>query len=87
MPENIEMFLNFVTDVLDPDEINTIIFRIGWNYEFSSYPELIDEDALSKAEVRKIVKHCTFSWNSSNSSNKFTWSSINFNKGPEWHSS
>ena len=57
-PENIEMFLNFVTDVLDPDEINTIIFRIGWNYEFSSYPELIDEDALSKADVRKIVKHC-----------------------------
>ena len=57
-PENIEMFLNFVTDVLDPDEINTIIFRIGWNYEFSSYPELIDEDALSKSDVRKIVKHC-----------------------------
>ena len=57
-PENIEMFLNFVTDVLDPDEINTIIFRIGWNYEFTSHPELIDEDALSKAEVRKIVKHC-----------------------------
>ena len=57
-PENIDKFLNFISDVLNPDQINTILFRIGWNYEFSSHPELIDDDALSKAQVSKIVKHC-----------------------------
>ena len=58
LSENVNRFLTFTTNVLAPDGINTIIFNIGWNYEFKSFPELTGPDALSESDIKKIVKHC-----------------------------
>ena len=58
LSENIDNFLKFTSKVLAPDGVNTIIFNIGWNYEFKSFPELTGPDALSESDIKKIVKHC-----------------------------
>jgi N-acetyl-beta-hexosaminidase len=38
--------------------VNTLILRIDYNYEFTSHPELKDNDALSAKELKKIVRAC-----------------------------
>jgi hypothetical protein len=43
---------------LAPREINTIVLRVDWNYQYTSYPELQDSVALSEAEVKRLVEVC-----------------------------
>ena len=38
--------------------MNTLIVRIDYNYQFEKHPELRDEGALSKADIKKMVDVC-----------------------------
>ncbi len=57
-PGNIDEFINFIRAELAPRRVNTLVLRVEYKYEFKSHPELTDTLALSKREVRKIVKAC-----------------------------
>ena len=57
-PEGLDQFIDFVNNELIPRRLNTIVLRIDYRYKFKSHPELIDENALSKKEVRKLVQTC-----------------------------
>jgi hypothetical protein len=57
-PERVGDFVEFIKSELVPNNVNTLVLRVDFKYRFNSHPELRDEDALSKSEVRKIVKAC-----------------------------
>jgi hypothetical protein len=57
-PKQLDTFIKFINEELAPRQVNTLILRVDFNYEFDSYPELRDSIALSKREVKKLVKAC-----------------------------
>jgi hypothetical protein len=56
--ERLDEFLRFMDEELVPREVNTLVLRVDYNYKFQSHPELRDEEALSRSEVKKLVKAC-----------------------------
>jgi hypothetical protein len=56
--EKVDEFIKFIEDELVPRKVNTLLLRVHFNYEYESHPELRDKNALSKADVKKMVKVC-----------------------------
>jgi len=57
-PSKLNQFILFIENDLVPAGINTLVLRVDYNYQFASYPELSDENALSKNDVKQLVKIC-----------------------------
>ncbi|WP_221392403.1 family 20 glycosylhydrolase [Dyadobacter sp. NIV53] len=57
-PSEHERFLTFIEKELVPRNVNMLILRVDFNYQFESHPELRDSSALSKEQIRKIVSIC-----------------------------
>jgi N-acetyl-beta-hexosaminidase len=51
-------FLTFIEKELVSRKVNTLILRVDWNYQFKSHPELRDEKALSREQIKQIVQLC-----------------------------
>src|SRR3954468_14020504 len=51
-------FLKFIKEELVPRQVNTLILRIDYNYQYESHPELRDSSALSKEDIKKLVQLC-----------------------------
>lgn len=49
-------FLDFMEEELAPGGINTLVLRVDYNYEYDSYPNLRDERALTKKQVKRLVE-------------------------------
>jgi len=56
--KEVDRFVKFIQDELASRQVNTLILRVDFNYQFESYPDLRDSVALSKADVRKLVDVC-----------------------------
>ena len=54
-PNEVDRFVKFIHEELAPRHINTLVLRVDYNYQFESHPELRDEVALSRDEVKKLV--------------------------------
>jgi hypothetical protein len=57
-PANLDEFIRFVHNELAPRNINTLILRVDFGYQYASHPDLRDEDALSADDVKKLVAAC-----------------------------
>jgi hypothetical protein len=57
-PDRVADFVDFINRELVPNNVNTLVLRVDYNFQYRSHPELRDEDALSRKDVRKIVKAC-----------------------------
>lgn len=57
-PQAVDPFITFIEKELAPKNINTLILRVDYNYQYQSHPELRDSSALSEKEVKKIVAAC-----------------------------
>jgi glycosyl hydrolase family 20 len=57
-PAGVDSFVHFIENELPSRKVNLLVLLVEYHYEFSSHPELIDSFALSKSDVRKIVKAC-----------------------------
>lgn len=57
-PAGLDRFIKFIGEELAPRNVNTLILRVDFNYQFESYPKLSDSVALSKADVKKLVDVC-----------------------------
>lgn len=57
-PKQVDTFVKFINEELASRKVNTLILRVDWNYKFESHPELRDSIALSKQDVKKMVKAC-----------------------------
>jgi hypothetical protein len=55
-PDHLEQFLSFMETKLAPGSINTLVLRVDFNYSYESYPNLRDENPLSKGQVKKLVR-------------------------------
>jgi len=56
--DGVDAFISFVDKELAPNSINTLILRVDYNYQYQTHPELRNENALSKEDVKKIVEKC-----------------------------
>jgi len=54
----VEAFVKFIDEELAPRNVNTLILRVDYNYQYESHPELRNTSALSKADVKKMVDVC-----------------------------
>lgn len=54
----VDSFVSFINLELAPRKVNTLLLRIDYNYQYKSHPELASENAISEAEVKKIVAAC-----------------------------
>ena len=52
-PKNLDSFVHFIRTELAPRKVNLLVLRVDFNYQFKSHPELVDENALSNADVKK----------------------------------
>ncbi len=57
-PAGVDDFVRFIDDELAAKELNVLILRVDYNYQYLSHPELRDSVALSEAEVKKLVEVC-----------------------------
>jgi hypothetical protein len=56
--DNAEEFVSFVDEFIAPLGINTLILRVDFNYNYTSRPELRDDNPLTQAQVKAIVAVC-----------------------------
>jgi len=56
--KEVDAFTDFINKELAPRQVNTLILRVDFNYQYNSRPELRDAIALSREEVKKIVAAC-----------------------------
>ncbi len=54
----VDRFVKFIDEELGPNHLNTLILRVDYNYQYEIHPELRDDVALSKRDVKKIVNVC-----------------------------
>lgn len=57
-PGLVDEFAGFIEEVLGPRNINVLILRVDYNYQYKSHPELRDSIALSENDVKKLVAVC-----------------------------
>src|SRR5215218_1206037 len=55
-PGNVDSFITFMNTELPSRKVNTLILRVDYGYQFTSHPELADSNALSAADVKKLVQ-------------------------------
>ncbi len=51
-------FVDFIDNDLSSAGVNLLILRIDYRYTYTSHPELIDNDPLSKEDIKKLVNVC-----------------------------
>jgi len=54
----LDRFIKFIDEELAPKQVNILIIRVDYNYEYESHPELRNDTALSNEEVKKLVEVC-----------------------------
>ncbi len=57
-PSGVEQFVSFIENDLATRQINVLILRVDYNYQYKSHPELRDSIALSEQDVKKLVAVC-----------------------------
>jgi hypothetical protein len=57
-PNTVDSFTKFIVEELAPRKVNTLILRVDYHFQFKSHPELADTSALSKGDIKKMVKAC-----------------------------
>lgn len=56
--DRMDDFIAFIENELAPRKVNTLILRVDYNYQYTSRPELANEDGLSRTDVKKLVEAC-----------------------------
>jgi hypothetical protein len=57
-PGNVDSFVTFINKEMVPRRVNLLVLLVDYGYQYKSHPELVDENALSLADVKKIVAAC-----------------------------
>ncbi|MDF1573824.1 MAG: family 20 glycosylhydrolase [Bacteroidales bacterium] len=57
-PGAVDRFEAFIEEELAARDINVLILRVDYNFQYKSHPELQDSEALSEKDVKKLVEVC-----------------------------
>lgn len=56
--QSVDEFVAFIGDELAARNINVLILRVDYNYQYKSHPDLQADDALSENDIKKLVAVC-----------------------------
>ena len=54
----LDAFITFIQEELGPRQVNTLMLRVDYRYQYESHPDLRDRDSLSREDVRRLVAAC-----------------------------
>lgn len=57
-PEDVPMVVRFIREALPKEGVNVLVMEFDYRYQYTSHPEVVDADALSKADIQAIVAAC-----------------------------
>jgi len=57
-PNEIPLAVSFIREALPKERVNVLVMEFDYRYSYVSHPEVVDADALSKADVKAIVAAC-----------------------------
>lgn len=57
-PDELDLFMKFVKEDLKQMNVNILVLRVDYNYEYTSHPELRSDNPLTKYEIKKLVAEC-----------------------------
>jgi hypothetical protein len=57
-PDTLPLLKRGIAEAFAPMGVNTLIFEINYGFQFQSHPELANENAWSKAQIRELAEHC-----------------------------
>src|SRR6476659_7603070 len=57
-PQEVDRFVKFINEELAPRKVNTLVLRVDYNYQYETHPELREDTALSKDDIKKMVNAC-----------------------------
>jgi hypothetical protein len=47
-PDEVPLVVNFIREALPREGVNTLVMEFDYRYQYTSHPEVVDADALSK---------------------------------------
>ena len=56
--DQVDRFNKFIDNELSKTDLNLLVLRINYNYQFKSHPELAEENALDENQVKSILAAC-----------------------------
>jgi len=57
-PKDIPLIVRFIKEALPAEAVNTLVLEFAYKYQFRSYPEVADPDALSYGDVKNLLAAC-----------------------------
>jgi len=54
----LDEFIKFIEEELAPRSVNTLILRVDYNFQYTSYPEMADKGGISREQAQKIAEAC-----------------------------
>lgn len=57
-PEQVERFIRFIREDLAPRQVNTLVLRVDFNYQFTNRTELANPRGLSRADAASLSSAC-----------------------------
>ncbi len=57
-PSQVDAFVRFIDRELASRQVNTLILRVDFNYQYTNRSELASPSGLSRADVQKLVQAC-----------------------------
>lgn len=58
MPDDMPLAIRFIEEALPKEGVNLLILEFNYRYQFAKHPELVDEGALTPAQVRQLAESC-----------------------------
>lgn len=58
-PDRLDDFISFMETSLGPNQVNTLVLRVDYNFEYESHPELRSPNPLTKANVKRLADTAT----------------------------
>ena len=55
---SIDRLIDAVNNVLSRLGINLLIVEVNYNFEYESYPQLRNDNPVSKAQMKKLISAC-----------------------------
>ncbi len=54
-PDRLDDFIDFMESSLAPNQVNTLVLRVDYNFDYKSHPELKSTNPLSKIDTQRIA--------------------------------